>query len=387
MLYLLRSKQGILGEHMLESKLKREAERVLRSIFEKLAELHVRSESARSATDAGCDMSVEAYSGQAKFRFCVQVKSRVTPQTALSTCEQLRGLPEGTIPVLFAPTISPRVAEIVRGQGIGYADQAGNCWLRSKHDHLLIERQGFQTERKSTPAAADPFSSKSSRIVRAMLSRPTEGWQVRKLAEHPDVRVSPGLVVKVKRALVEEGYAVERERVLYLRDPIGLLTAWSQKYPGPAEPVPLFIRGDATAAEQSVSQWCRDNALQYALAGFSAAWRLAPEVRYSAAAAYLEDRGFDQEMLHQLGAKYGSKRVDSGANIYLWRPYDRSVFASSIHAGKPEQPVTSALQTYLDLKRAAGRGEDAANAIFDKYLRRDLHAAAKREEERQRGAI
>jgi hypothetical protein len=214
-----------------------------------------------------------------------------------------------------------------------------------------------------------------------------EQWQVRKLAEDPNVQVSPGLVVKVKRALIEEGFAVERERLMYLRDPIGLLTAWSQKYPGPAEQIPLYVRGDAAAAEQSISRWCRDNSLRFALAGFSAAWRLAPEVRYNVAAVYLDDSGFDQELLKHLAENYGGKRVDTGANIYLWRPFDRSVFAGSAKVGEPEESVTSALQTYLDLKRAAGRGEDAANAVFEKYLSRDMHAAAEREEERKRGDV
>lgn len=87
---------------------------------------------------------------------------------------------------------------------------------------------------------------------------------------------------------------------------------------------------------------------------------------------------FDQRLLDQLAGEYGVKRVDTGPNLYLWRPFDRSVFADMMNAGKPKRPVTSPLQTYLDLKRAAGRGEDAANAVFEKYLRRDLQAATQR---------
>ena len=368
--------------------LEQQAADILRRVFEGFPDIRVNAQRVHSATDADYDVAVNAVSKKEKFRFWVEVKSRLTPQTALSVCERLIGkLPKRTIPVIFAPTISPRVAEIIREHGIGYADRAGNCWLRSLHDHLLIERRGFLAEREPTPGATDPFSTKSSRIIRALLSRPMDGWQVRKLAEHPDVQVSPGLVVKVKRALVEEGYAVERERLLYVRDPIALLKAWSEKYPGPVEQIPLYFRGDAAAAEEAVSRWGRDNALQYAFAGFSAAWRLAPEVRYPVAAVYVEDSGFDRWLLDKLAVEYGGKRVDSGPNLYLWRPFDRSVFAGRVDAGEPVQPVTSALQTYLDLKRAAGRGEEAASAIYEKYLSRDLDAAVKREQERQRGAV
>ena len=97
------------------------------------------------------------------------------------------------------------------------------------------------------------------------------------LAEHPDVDVSAGLVSKVKHSLVEEGYAMEHQRLVYLRDPVGLLENWAKRYAGPAEQVPLYFRGDAEAAEEAVARWCQANDLRYALAGFSAAWRLAPK--------------------------------------------------------------------------------------------------------------
>jgi hypothetical protein len=365
--------------------LEREAERVLREILEGLPDARVRSKWHTAAADTGCDVTVDAAVDRARFRFCVQAKSRVTPQTALSACERVRAAGRGAIPVIFAPTISPRVAEVLRARRVSYADGAGNCLLLCPKDHLLIERQGFHRERRPTPAAVDLFSPKSSRIVRALLSEPLAGWAVRKLAEHSDVQVSPALVVKVKRALVEEGYAVERQRLLFLRDPLALLDAWSEKYRGPAEQVALYFRGDGAHAEQVIARWCADQGLQYALAGFSAAWRLAPEVRYNVAAVYVEDRGFDHAALDALAAHHGGKRVDSGPTLQLWRPFDRSVFTGRVHAGQPEQPVTSALQTYLDLRRAAGRGEDAAKAVFEKYLEANLEAAARREQEPKRG--
>jgi len=351
---------------MVQRELQREAEGVLRSILDGFTDLHV--ELSAGPADNPPDFTVDVVSRGARFRLAVQAKSRVTPQTALSACHQFRSVSQGAIPVIFSPTISPRVAEILREQGIGYADRAGNCWLRGSHEHLLIERQGFRAQRQVTPAAADPFSTKSSRIVRALLSRPTQGWRVRELANDSEVHVSAGLVVKVKRALVEEGYAVERDGKLYVREPVDLLKAWSQKYSGPVAETPLYFRRDIAAAEQAVSQWSRANSLQYALAGFSAAWRLAPAVRYSVAAVYVDDAGFDPKLLDQLAAEYGGRPVDTGPNLLLWRAFDRSVFAGMVKAGESEQPVTSALQTYLDLSHLGGRAEDAAKALLEKHL-------------------
>ncbi len=370
---------------MPERELEREAELVLCRVLHDLADVHVRS--CRPSAGAANHLTLDVVSGRVKFQFAVQAKSRVTPQTALSACQQFEGVSKKTIRVVFAPTISPRVAEILREQGIGHADRAGNCWLHSPHHHLLIDRRGSVSERQATPAAVDPFSTKSSRIVRTLLSEPQRGWRVRELANDSQVRVSAGLVVKVKRALVEEGYAVERDRKLFLRDPIALLKAWARSYSGPAAVTRLYFRGDVAAAELGVSRWCQANALRYALAGFSAAWRLAPEVRYSVATVYVDDAGFDPKLMAQLAAEYGGKPVDTGPNLLLWRPFDPSVFAGVVSAGKPEQQVSSALQTYLDLCHQGGRGEDAAMVLFEKHLGRLLNAAAVLEGEISNGGV
>ena len=344
------------------------AARVFREIFAGIEETrvdakyapHTSLRLAAAMREPRYDLILEVQFGKAKIRLAVEARTRITPQTALMNWPRRPSSSTGPIPVVYAPVISARIAEILRQQQIGYADGVGNCWLVSAPQRLLIERTGFQADRRKTPAAVDLFSPKSSRIVRALLSRPLEGWQVRQLAEHPDVEVSAGLVVKVKRGLLAEGYAVEHERRLYLRDPVGLLNAWSRGYSGPAERTALYFRGETYEAERAVAGWCARQGLRHALAGFSAGWRLAPKVRYHVASVYLEDRGFDPPLVNEMLSQLGGKRVDTGPNLFLWRPYDRSVFAGSGPVGGEPSPATSVVQTFLDLKREAGRGEDAS---------------------------
>ena len=356
--------------------LDREVVNAVRRIFDELGEFKVSSHQQQRIGDSQCDFVIRATSTEAEFQIVVQAKTRITPQTAISVCESMRGLPARLIPLIYAPVISPRVADIAKQLGVGYVDQAGNCRLQSARGGLLIDRRGYKSPARSPKGVADPFSPKSSRIVRALLNRPAEGWRVRELAQYPEVDVSVGLVSKVKQALVEEGYAIEHRRLVYLRDPVGLLEDWAKKYPGPAEQIPMYFRGDAEAAEQAVAEWCQDNDMQFALAGFSAAWRIAPEVRYSVAAVYVDGRAFDREMLDTLKSYKGGKRVDTGANLLLWRPFDPSVFADSEPRGRAKARVTSAVQTFLDLKQLAGRGEEAAAAIYEKHLGHELQQAA-----------
>jgi hypothetical protein len=343
-----------------------EANRVIRNILQELPGFRAYPQSKQRDDAAGYDLLIRAVSPHAKLRFGVTVRSRITPQTALAMLNTLSAPRQAAIPVIYSPVISPRVIEIIRehGRGVGYVDRAGNCLLLSSDKLFLVNRVGFDAERPRTRSVVDPFSTKSSRIVRALLTYPADCWQTRKLADHPEVQVSPGLAVKVKQSLIHEGYAVERERRLCLRDAAGLLNAWIKQYSGPIEQLPLYVRGDTGAAEKAVSDWCLEEKLHHALAGLSAAWRLAPEVRYSYSSIYVEGQGFESSALERLAARFGAKRVTSGANVFLWKPYDSSVFAF-----RDQAIATSPLQTYLDLCKAAGRSEEAAKAIFERYLK------------------
>jgi hypothetical protein len=238
---------------------------------------------------------------------------------------------------------------------------------------LLISRSGIPNEIRAPKMIVDPFSPKSSRIVRAMLHAPRHGWKVSELAGHPDVRVSIGLASKVKQTLIQQNYAFEKDRLLYLKDPLGLLDDWAKNYPGPTGQLALYVRGDVHEAESSIAGWCGDVNTEYALARFSAAWVHAPEVRYSVAAIYVSEQGFQSSALDQLSNYSGAKPVDSGANLILLSPFDEGVLSQREEA--PFQ-TTSPLQTYLDLKQISGRGDEAAQAVFESHLEQELQLAA-----------
>jgi hypothetical protein len=61
------------------------------------------------------------------------------------------------------------------------------------------------------------------------------------------------------------------------------------------------------------------------------------------------------------------KPVSSGDNVVILEPYDDGVLYPF-----PAAPVavTGPVQTYLDLMASPARGEEAAQAVFERYLRR-----------------
>ena len=345
-------------------------ERLLRDIFAELGDFESVWES--SSDDACCDVMIVSKSSSQTYRFDVKVRERITPQMAddLFKRLQIEPLPNRMIRIVYAPVISPRVAEIAGQYGVSYIDFAGNCRIADGAAGLLISRSGIRNDAsRHKPNTADPFSTKSSRIVRAMLHEPKRGWQVSELAEHPDVKVSKGLVSKVKQALIRENYVVERDRLLYLKQPLDLLAAWARNYPGPSEKCPLYMRGEISEIEKRVVKWCKKTANEHALAKFSAAWRLAPEVRYSVASVYVGKVLQRPSIFASFCAECNAKEVDSGANLVLLTPFDQSVF---VRCTSTPDRTTSPLQTYLDLQSLAGRGSEAAEAVFEKHFRERL---------------
>ena len=108
-----------------------------------------------------------------------------------------------------------------------------------------------------------------------------------------------------------------------------------------------------------------------AYAAFSAADLQAPAVRQPRTWLYL-DPNIEQEFQSAVEAK----PVDSGENLVVLIPDDAGVFYRA-EAGSNRGPCTNAVQTYVDLAHAGGRGEEAADAILQQRLKPAWSAATK----------
>jgi len=179
---------------------------------------------------------------------------------------------------------------------------------------------------------------------------------------------------RIKRSLVEGGYALMLKGQIRLKRPDDLLDDWEKHYRThkPKE-YGFYMRGELEQVEQQVANWCSESKREYALSRFSAAWRLAPEVRYNVASFMVTTSAILAEPFINLITKYVVRKVDSGANLILQISDDESYYSN--RTGEPQQ-TTSPLQTYLDLLAMNGRGEEAASAIFEKYLKQKFAEAS-----------
>ncbi|MFN0079380.1 MAG: type IV toxin-antitoxin system AbiEi family antitoxin [Prosthecobacter sp.] len=270
------------------------------------------------------------------------------------------------IPVLAAPLISPRVAELCQQHGWSWFDLAGNCRLNVP-GALYIERRGQQATHQRPKPVAKLNSAEAARVVRSLLAIENTGrrWTQRALQVGCQPAVSIGLINKLVLHLREEAYlAADAEGGFRVSDAPGMLAAWSEAYRFERHSLHGYFTLKQGRALDTALARLRDVAQGHAaLAAFSAAEQQAPHVRQPKTWLYVGAE-WEDEMAELLDAK----PVDSGENLVVLIPEDSGVFYLP-QTGTAALPCTNAAQTFVDLMHCGGRGKEAAEAVLDKMLK------------------
>lgn len=299
--------------------------------------------------------------GSERWQISVEVKGSGEPRFIRTATQQLRAALFGKqriYPVVAAPYISESSGEICREAGVGFVDLAGNC--RLVFSQVFVEYRNFPNPRLERRPLRSLFAAKASRVLRVLLDDVKRPWQVKTLALQAEVSI--GLAFKVKQRLLDLEYGQERNKGLRMSKPEELLRQWAANYSyRKSEPLDCYGPGDPPELEEQLAHYCRSNDIQYALALFSAAARVAPFARYA--------RGFSYVVTDPQGLAKGLgwKPVPSGANFTILRPYDDGLLYGVRKVGG--DAVVSDVQLYLDLAGYKGRGEEAAQFLLEQRLR------------------
>jgi len=143
--------------------------------------------------------------------------------------------------------------------------------------------------------------------------------------------------------------------------PKELFQEWASQYSYRRNRILDFysIKEESTV-ERELSEYCSKNKILFALTLFSGASRVAPYTRFKRVFAYVEN--VTEEMKNTIGLK----SVATGPNVTLLEPYDQGVFYGT--ANYSQMPVVSPIQIYLDLNSYKGRGEEAAQFLFEQVI-------------------
>ena len=292
----------------------------------------------------------------------VEAKNNGEPRYARQAVNQLlrylESKPEA-YGVYVAPYISPQAAAICQEAGIGTIDLAGNCKI--SFGKIYIRKDGSPNPFTRKRFLRSLYTPKAERILRVLLTTGLREWKTEELAGEADVSI--GQVANVKKLLVDQEWMDSKTVGFSLTDPTALLEDWSQNY--------IFRRNKAlnyysmlspAEVEYRVGEVCQRDNIRYGLTGFSGSSRYAPAVRYQRAMAYILG---DIDVLTE---SLEIKPVESGFNVTLLEPYDESVLYGSQEIEGSR--VVSSIQTFLDLKSLRGRGEEAAEALFERVIRK-----------------
>jgi len=281
----------------------------------------------------------------------VEERARIDPRDVPVAVSQLRGSSRGRPLLLAAEFLSPRTRNLLREEGVSYADATGNVRIALDRPGFFLEGKGSDKDPGSEPRPLRSLKGAAAgRIVRALCDLDPP-YGVRELAQMAATPLgSVGRVVGLldREALVERG---EKERIERVHRP-ELVRRWAEDYSlqksngasGYLAPrgIPALLDGLRSAAG-------------YSITGSLAASRRSSATPPRLAAVYTEDP-------EVLAKRLGLSEAETGANVLLLRPYDRVVFERT---WSDDGLVFASLsQVVADLLTSPGRGPSEGEALL-----------------------
>jgi hypothetical protein len=271
--------------------------------------------------------------------------------------------------VVIAPYLSPESRAILRGQGQGWLDLAGNCLISFAGLHVELEKANanpFVSRRKQRSV----FSPKSGRILKVLLAEraPLRGNEIAGRAH-----VSAAQVSKVREILLDREWAVSDANGLRIVKPLAVLEAWREERDAPA----LIAQGYTIHQGRAFDTHTQTMFMKAAttpfstllLAGHSVARRIAPYARVAGEFFYADRHGVEL-----IGEYLRLSPSEAGANVFIYEPEDDAMQLDSIPLVPEPVRGTGLIQTYLDLSTMGDRDREAADHLLKERLGRVLSA-------------
>jgi len=267
---------------------------------------------------------------------------------------------DGAYPVLITTFLSERTREILKKEGMGYLDLAGNCFLKFNNIYIekIVNENPFAEKRKLKTI----FKPVSSRILRALLEESKKKWKILELSKI--AKVSLGQTSTVCRRLIDEEYLKKDKDGFYsLSEPGKLLDEWRENYTSRQNEMFAYysFEQNLTKLIKKVRQVARNEDLNYALTLLCGASLVAPFIRgVSTLQMYLSD----SEDLPKWIQLLDLRPVETGSNVSVYVPYDEGVFYKTQKVNGVN--VVANIQLYLDLYNYPARGREQSE-----FLRRE----------------
>jgi hypothetical protein len=302
-----------------------------------------------------------------------EIKSACTPklvQEIAPWLARMKAIQKDAAFALICPALSPQAQSVCAENNVDFIDLAGNVSINVP-GRFVLQRVGLKGKAPWRVPLRDPFSSKSSRVLRVLLENPRV-WTLKEIAQELaaetqrnqlgawDFRISLGSASKTVRSLEEELLVRRRELKILVPEPRRGLLRWAEKY---KERYRWYLRRSFKCPNpfgrelQAVTKGLRlliGNG-GFAFTGAAAAAATAPFVDLDAIEIFAEPGA---------AAKLRSLENEVGLapELRIVSPYDIGVFMYAQMQGAV--PVVSNLQAYLDLIARGGRDSKQAQHLL-----------------------
>ncbi len=349
-------------------------------------------------TQGRLDAKFDLQFGETRVEVYVEVKSICTPKQVEQIApwlSQMKALQKGAAFALVCPTISPQSQRLCFEKNVDFIDLAGNVFINVP-GKLLLQRVGMEPRQEASPSFyRNPFSGKSSRILRVLLQKP-RAWTLSEITEElaeetrraecagVSFEVSFSLASRVLRSLeeellvrrkptsfdpdqavsaqsLEEDVLVVRRNPILVPEPKRLLTVWAQEYKDRYRwylrrsfKVPNPFGPGLKAVQQALDGLLKPQC--YAFTGAAAASVTAPFVDVDPIDLFISDEAGAENLRASVSG------TSLGPDLRIIYAFDAGVFLYS--SLKDGIRLVSDIQAYLDLFARGGRDLKQADYLL-----------------------
>lgn len=357
-----------LTEKEVLKRLRESAEQYRPFIFMGFEEEILLSDGVRA--DAIVEVSLE---DGASFKALVEIASVANPKNVLEKCRELRDElnrrnEADLVPVIVAPYIGKRQAEILADEGISWIDLSGNMKVRVSKT-IYIERTGKSNKFPDTAPIKKIFQGKSSLVSRALLLKPDGFYSLYEMADFINKRnanITISTVSKVLKTLEAELLITKKKFRILVTNAEKLLDRLTQGY------IDFLKREErkkyrfATDEPKKVCYAFYSNQVDYASCGFYAA-KLKGLATTDEVTIFVKDIGqarkvFELESMNvEPDAEFGNLILTETQNPCVW-------FNSSVQTF---ETVVDDIELYLEMTAATPRGPKIAEKLKNRILKSD----------------
>ncbi len=260
------------------------------------------------------------------------------------------------LPALLAPHLPANTIDKCRELGLACFDLSGNVVIETEDLSIL---QTGRKKRIDDEPKRRPFSGKSSRVARVLLTSDRDAWVSRDLAEAAGVSAS-NVVYAIRTFTDNEWVRVFRGKTggIEVHDRTHILNAWREVYQLDAiETIRLFSTDAPEEAAKQVAEYCDKHHLTYGLTSFIGASFL------SATGNFTESTILTTASSAQIKALSKALKFvpASRGNVALVRIDDDMILTGTTRADSCQ--IAHPIQVYLDLYTDPRRGREQA-AMF-----------------------